>query len=355
MLIAVAGVRGHRRSWGRRPRSPRPATPGRPRRLAATEPAPSPTATPASRSSPAGDRHRRRPRAARRPPRHPRRHRPAQPQDGSRPPTSALVGPLTTDARGVATFRALPGRTTTYRVDYAGDDVRVAAGVRRGHRLRAPARDVLGHREGLPWPARASDHDGPPGAPGRHGHHRAMAGRRLGRVAQPHARRRLPRADHLARRRRRRLAAARRDAGRRRRTSRARSRVRRVEVVEAQPVQRPPRRQGHRRRRHLAVPAALLLLRQAAQVVPLRDRAAGAAHAPRPLQASTPGGCGRAGRTARGSCPTTRRAPSTAPTSRSCSSASRATSPTAARGSRTRTPSGSTTTRRSARRCGTCR
>ena len=34
-----------------------------------------------------------------------------------------LVGPLTTDARGVATFRALPGQTTTYRVDYAGDGV----------------------------------------------------------------------------------------------------------------------------------------------------------------------------------------------------------------------------------------
>ncbi len=34
-----------------------------------------------------------------------------------------LVGPLTTDARGVATFRALPGQTTTYRVDYAGDAV----------------------------------------------------------------------------------------------------------------------------------------------------------------------------------------------------------------------------------------
>ena len=30
---------------------------------------------------------------------------------------------MTTDARGVATFRALPGQTTTYRVDYAGDGV----------------------------------------------------------------------------------------------------------------------------------------------------------------------------------------------------------------------------------------
>jgi lipoprotein-anchoring transpeptidase ErfK/SrfK len=34
-----------------------------------------------------------------------------------------LIGPLTTDARGVATFRARPGRTTTYRVDYAGDEI----------------------------------------------------------------------------------------------------------------------------------------------------------------------------------------------------------------------------------------
>jgi lipoprotein-anchoring transpeptidase ErfK/SrfK len=32
-----------------------------------------------------------------------------------------LIGPLATDARGVARFRALPRRTTTYRVDYAGD------------------------------------------------------------------------------------------------------------------------------------------------------------------------------------------------------------------------------------------
>jgi len=33
------------------------------------------------------------------------------------------VGPLTADARGVATFRARPRGTITYRVDYAGDDV----------------------------------------------------------------------------------------------------------------------------------------------------------------------------------------------------------------------------------------
>ncbi len=34
-----------------------------------------------------------------------------------------IIGPLTTDALGVATFRARPGRTTTYRVDYAGDEI----------------------------------------------------------------------------------------------------------------------------------------------------------------------------------------------------------------------------------------
>ena len=34
-----------------------------------------------------------------------------------------LIGPLTTDARGLATFRARPGRTTTYRVEYAGDEI----------------------------------------------------------------------------------------------------------------------------------------------------------------------------------------------------------------------------------------
>ena len=33
-----------------------------------------------------------------------------------------FIGPLTTDARGVATLRALPSRTTTYRVDFAGDE-----------------------------------------------------------------------------------------------------------------------------------------------------------------------------------------------------------------------------------------
>jgi lipoprotein-anchoring transpeptidase ErfK/SrfK len=35
----------------------------------------------------------------------------------------SLIGPLTTNARGVATFRAHPRRTTTYRVDYTGDGV----------------------------------------------------------------------------------------------------------------------------------------------------------------------------------------------------------------------------------------
>ena len=264
-----------------------------------------------------------------------------------------LVGPLTTDARGVATFRALPGRTTTYRVDYAGDGVAVAAGVRGGHRLGAPARVVLRHREGLPRAARPAVRDRPPGAPRRGGHRRAPAGRRVGRVAHPHARPRLPRADHLARRRRRRLAAARGDAGGLR-SPRGRSRVRRVQVVKPNPYNVPIDAKGI-----VVVDISQYRLRFYSYGTLLRSFACvtgrPGCRRPSATSASTPAGCGRAGRTARGSCPTTRRAPSTAPTSRGCSRSSRATSRTAVPGCSTRTRSGSTTTRLSARRSGTCR
>ena len=127
-----------------------------------------------------------------------------------------VLGPLVTSARGVAFYRVLPSTTTTYRVDYAGDGAQWLPASAEVTVSVRPRVTVVRHGARVPRRPRRPRRDRPSGASGRDGLARAVEGRRVGRVAQPAARRRLPRAPLVASRPRRHLAAARRHAGRRR-------------------------------------------------------------------------------------------------------------------------------------------
>ena len=252
---------------------------------AVAEPASSPTATPALTLTAAPDdgHRRRRGDAHRAAPRRPRRDASSSAARSPAPPASALVGPLVTSARGVATYRVLPGTTTTYRVEYAGDGVQwlpasaeVTVSVRPRVTFFAAARVYRGDRAGLAVAVRPAH----PGATvtlqqWKDGAWAEWRSLQLGADSRAQLTWRTDRVGDLA--------PARRHAGRRRASGGTLARLQ-GDRRPAEPLRRPHRRQGHHRRRHLAVPAALLLLRPRAALVPLRHRAAVAAHAARPLQ-----------------------------------------------------------------------
>ena len=193
------------------------------------------------------------------------------------------VGPLVTSARGVATYRVVPGTTTTYRVEYAGDGVQwlptsaeVVVSVRPRVTFFATARVYRGDRARLSVAVR-------PAHPGAtvllqqwkdgawaewrsarlDADSRAQLTWRTDRVGTWPLRVVMPADDaHLE----------------------GRSRVRKVIAVQPNPYDVPVEAKGSHRRRHLAVQAALLLLRPRAALVPVRHGEALAAHAAGPLQ-----------------------------------------------------------------------
>ena len=240
-----------------------------------------------------------------------------------------VVGPLVTNALGVATYRALPlGDHPIHRVEYAGDGVQwlpasaeVAVSVRPRVTFSATARVYRGERARLAVAVRPAH----PGARSRWssgGTARGPSGAACSSAPTPARSSRgapaasprcpcasscRPTAAHLE----------------------GRSRACKVAVIKPNPYDVPVGAKGI-----VVVDISQYRLHFFSYGRELRSFpcVTGRPSLPTPLGhfGVPPGACGREGRTARGSCPTTRPAPSTVPTSRRCSSGSRGTSPTAA-------------------------